>query len=61
MNVFKRMWIAYVTLTMGRQIVRDFERFINEYPREYERTSRMFRQFSERMNRIDKEMQSNPN
>ena len=61
MNVFKRMWIAYVTLTMGRQIVRDFERFINEYPREYERTSRMFRQFSERMNRINKEMQSNPN
>lgn len=60
MNVFKRMWITYVTLTMGRQIVRDFERFINEYPREYERTSRMFRQFNERMNRIDKEMQSNP-
>ncbi len=61
MNVFKRMWITYVTLTMGRQLVRDFERFISEYPREYERTSRMFRQFSERMNRIDKEMQSNPN
>ena len=56
MNVFKVVWTTYVIRAVGEKLIRDFERFINEYPREYERTSRMFRQFSERVDHAYKEM-----
>lgn len=55
MNVFKRMWIAYVTCAVCSQLVRDVRMGLREFPREYERASRTLRQISEQVNRIDKE------
>ena len=55
MNIFKVVWTTYVIRAVAEKLIRDARFVLREYPRQYEQTSRMFRQFGERMSRIDKE------